>query len=386
MKQFKYCIFILILTFYITLVKASEPAPLAELEKTFGLASDGAYQIFTSKSVQRYWNNRGNLLATLSLDVFNEGTSSEYTNYHITINQLQRSEYLKPYYERGGNPPYLTVRASKEFNVEERQIVITEKQIKELKQVIPTFKNWEKKLMEAGETSQFIKQINDEFAINWDGKNASLMLFIETTNIDPNGPYREFATSNEVDDLSYIISQVPEMVKSIENYNHISNINENNEKNTVDNILGISSPNTTSTEKRKSEGNVITHNESENVPKITKISVDRNKNTIPDSAMIEAGSKFPKDYIGKYIYGNLILASFDPPNSNGIAYVRFYAPINKRPFVLKTRHPQYIQFYSSYPSGQSLTITRKTPLKIIGKAAFNYIVNLPYEDIPLNEY
>ena len=99
---------------------------------------------------------------------------------------------------------------------------------------------------------------------------------------------------------------------------------------------------------------------------------------IPDSEVLEVASKFPRDYVGKYVYGTVTfgdLSDFGPE----VGYTIGFWAQNKRPFYLNTKDPNIAENFRKFSYGTKFEIPRACPLRIVKKAAFNYIVQLPFE-------
>lgn len=99
---------------------------------------------------------------------------------------------------------------------------------------------------------------------------------------------------------------------------------------------------------------------------------------IPDSEVLEASSKFPKDYIGKYVYGTVYFGNNMTFPGEDVTSISFYAK-NLRGFLLETKDEKVIQKLLTYQHGDKFFIPRECPLKIHEKAGINYFVRLPFE-------
>jgi hypothetical protein len=113
----------------------------------------------------------------------------------------------------------------------------------------------------------------------------------------------------------------------------------------------------------------LSKNNSSNVPSIQ----------IPDSDVLEVSSKFPKDYLGKYVYGEVTKGyGSTMADTGGAALIGFWAK-NMRCFYLETKNPEVIAKMDQYPPHTRFVIPRECPLKIVQKCGFNYIVHTPFE-------
>jgi hypothetical protein len=99
---------------------------------------------------------------------------------------------------------------------------------------------------------------------------------------------------------------------------------------------------------------------------------------IPDGEVLEVASKFPKDYVGKYVYGPVTFGNMDDPDSTGVAIIRFWSK-NMRCYAFKTGNPAIIQTFHGFQYGSKFMIPRDCPLQIFDKAGFNYLLKLPFD-------
>jgi hypothetical protein len=118
-------------------------------------------------------------------------------------------------------------------------------------------------------------------------------------------------------------------------------------------------------------------------PVSAKATVDEKRSSvpnmqIPDSEVLEVSSKFPRNYIGKYVYGVVSAGAGGEIDASGPALIGFWAA-NKRGFYLETMDQGVIKKLNQYKYGTKFVIPRECPLKIVQKCGFNYIVHLPFE-------
>jgi len=97
---------------------------------------------------------------------------------------------------------------------------------------------------------------------------------------------------------------------------------------------------------------------------------------IPDSEVMEASSKFPNDFVGKYIYGTLIFKGMD--EVEGEPSIMFDAT-NRRGFTLFTKDPAVIAKFKDMPWGTKFSVPRECPLRIISKGMFVYMLRMPFD-------
>lgn len=97
---------------------------------------------------------------------------------------------------------------------------------------------------------------------------------------------------------------------------------------------------------------------------------------IPDDQVFDAAAKFPKDIVGKYIYGPVTLKSIF--GQNGEAEINLTAK-NGRMFALYTRDPDVVAAFNG-GWGAKYTIPRSCPLRIVGiKGPGMYSVRMAYD-------
>jgi hypothetical protein len=99
---------------------------------------------------------------------------------------------------------------------------------------------------------------------------------------------------------------------------------------------------------------------------------------IPDSEVLEACAKFPKLFVGKYIYGEVFFGDIVNFSGESNTSICFYAK-NLRGFWLDTQDDKIIEKFKSYKHGDKFFISRECPLRITEKSGFNYFVRLPFE-------
>jgi hypothetical protein len=98
---------------------------------------------------------------------------------------------------------------------------------------------------------------------------------------------------------------------------------------------------------------------------------------VPEDQLFDVAAKFPKDIVGKYIYGNVIINYIGSDKDD--FYLTFYAK-NNRGFVLFVKDPLTINRLLQYKIGDTLVISKKNPLKIYHRTfTAAYWVKLPYE-------
>jgi hypothetical protein len=97
---------------------------------------------------------------------------------------------------------------------------------------------------------------------------------------------------------------------------------------------------------------------------------------IPDDQVFDAAAKFPKDIVGKYIYGPVTLKSIF--GQNGEAEINLTAK-NMRMFALYTTDPDVVAAFNG-GWGAKYTIPRSCPLRIVGiKMPGMYSVRMAYD-------
>ena len=98
---------------------------------------------------------------------------------------------------------------------------------------------------------------------------------------------------------------------------------------------------------------------------------------IPDSQVMDAAAKFPKDFRGKFIYGRVVFKGVSIEYA-GETPIMFEAK-NGRGFTLYTKDAALIEFFSSLPWKTEFDIPRECPLRVVDKGWFIYVVRMPYD-------
>jgi hypothetical protein len=108
---------------------------------------------------------------------------------------------------------------------------------------------------------------------------------------------------------------------------------------------------------------------------------------IPEEYLLEVSSKFPKNYIGKYVYGPVTMDDFQISNDDDSAFIGFFAK-NLRSFYLETRDLPVIIKFSQLRRGSKFIIPKEFPLRIVSGGTFiRYGCHLPFEKfLPSKEY
>ena len=97
---------------------------------------------------------------------------------------------------------------------------------------------------------------------------------------------------------------------------------------------------------------------------------------IPESQLLEVNSKFPKDSIGKFVYGPV---SFKQIRQEGNDTLIGFTAKGYRMFNFYTKDPDIIRAFSNVGWGTKFNIPKECPLKIIGKDLMFYVVRLPFD-------
>ena len=103
-----------------------------------------------------------------------------------------------------------------------------------------------------------------------------------------------------------------------------------------------------------------------------------------DQDVFEVCGKFPKNIVGKYVYGSLSLYEFYPPDSNGYAYIRLSSK-NFRIYDYVTKDYGIISAVATWGSGEKFNIPMINPLQIIQRNGSTYVIKDPREEINLYE-
>ena len=97
---------------------------------------------------------------------------------------------------------------------------------------------------------------------------------------------------------------------------------------------------------------------------------------IPEDQLLEASSKFPKDFVGKYIYGTLDFRGVSElEDEPGI----FFYALNGRSFTLWTKDQAVLDRFKAMPWKTKLTIPKECPLRILSKGLFTYMLRMPFD-------
>jgi hypothetical protein len=97
---------------------------------------------------------------------------------------------------------------------------------------------------------------------------------------------------------------------------------------------------------------------------------------IPESQLLEASSKFPKDFVGRYVYGRV---SFKGISLEGRDACISFTSKGYRMFRFYTKDPNVIRAFSQFTWGTKFIIPKDCPLKILTKDLTFYVVRLPWD-------
>jgi hypothetical protein len=97
---------------------------------------------------------------------------------------------------------------------------------------------------------------------------------------------------------------------------------------------------------------------------------------IPEDQLLEASSKFPKDYVGKYVYGAV--------EFRGVSEIEeepgvMFNALNGRSFTLWTKDQAVLDRFKAMPWKTKLTIPKECPLRILSKGLFTYMLRMPFD-------
>jgi hypothetical protein len=108
---------------------------------------------------------------------------------------------------------------------------------------------------------------------------------------------------------------------------------------------------------------------------------------IPDEDLLEVSAKFPKNIIGKYVYGPVTIEDFVVCEWDDSAFIVFFAK-NLRTFYFETRDPLVIEKLSNLRRGMKFIIPKEFPLRVDVAGFFTrYGLHLPSENfLPSKEY
>ena len=108
---------------------------------------------------------------------------------------------------------------------------------------------------------------------------------------------------------------------------------------------------------------------------------------IPEEDLLEVSAKFPKNIIGKYVYGPVTIDDFQIYEWDDSAFIGFFAK-NLRTFYLETRDPLVIEKFSQLKRGMKFIIPKEFPLRVASaRFLMRYGLHLPSENfLPEKEY
>ena len=105
---------------------------------------------------------------------------------------------------------------------------------------------------------------------------------------------------------------------------------------------------------------------------------------IPSQDLLAVDAKFPKNYVGKFVYGQVKLTYIQP-----VQYVDFdpyltFEASNLRGFLLDFHDPDMVRRLSKYRRGDVFVIPIEHPLRIVGRSWLfgPYLLKLPSESSP----
>jgi hypothetical protein len=104
---------------------------------------------------------------------------------------------------------------------------------------------------------------------------------------------------------------------------------------------------------------------------------------IPSEDLLAVDAKFPKNYVGKFVYGRVKLTYIQPQQYADLdPYVTLEAS-NLRGFYLDFQDPEMVRLLSKYRRGDVFVIPKEHPLRIVGRSPLGpfgpYWLKLPSE-------
>lgn len=97
---------------------------------------------------------------------------------------------------------------------------------------------------------------------------------------------------------------------------------------------------------------------------------------IPENQLLNVDEKFPKDYVGKYVYGRV---SFKSIRQEGNDAAIMFTAKGYRGFQFYTKDPYIINAFSQFTWGTKFDIPKECPLRILTKDFTFYVVRLPFD-------
>jgi len=171
--------------------------------------------------------------------------------------------------------------------------------------------------------------------------------------------------------FALLLIAIPLMVFADEIDSVVKSINSNKDEvnDLISTILDVSPTARARASKSASKGRVKTSRHSTTGVTIPNIG-------IPESQLLEASAKFPKDFVGKYVYGRV---SFKGITVEGNDACIGFTSKGYRMFNFYTKDPNIIRAFSQFGWGTKFFIPKDCPLQILTKDLTFYVVRLPWD-------
>jgi hypothetical protein len=107
--------------------------------------------------------------------------------------------------------------------------------------------------------------------------------------------------------------------------------------------------------------------------------------SIPEDELLAVDAKFPKNYVGKFVYGQVKLTYFQSEQYTDLDPYVTFAASNNRGFYLDFQDPEMVRRLSKYRRGDVFVIPKEHPLRIVGRSPIPfgpYWLKLPSESSP----
>ena len=106
---------------------------------------------------------------------------------------------------------------------------------------------------------------------------------------------------------------------------------------------------------------------------------------IPSEDLLAVDAKFPKNYVGKFVYGRVKLTYIQPQQYADLDPSLTFEASNLRGFYLDFQDPEMVRHLSKYRRGDVFVIPKEHPLRIVGRSPIPfgpYWLKLPSESSP----
>ena len=106
---------------------------------------------------------------------------------------------------------------------------------------------------------------------------------------------------------------------------------------------------------------------------------------IPSQELLAVDAKFPRNFVGKFVYGQVKLTYIQPEQYADLNPSLTFEASNLRGFYLDFQDPEMVRHLSKYHRGDVFVIPKEHPLRIVGRSPIPfgpYWLKLPSESSP----